>query len=102
LRIGLFDYADGGNRVVADDATVGGSAGNGINVSGYMLSLDFGPSFTANSPLSILARNILNDVNLLGTTSDYLSLGSGPSGGGYSNAPAFQAGVQYTLVFSVT
>jgi hypothetical protein len=29
-------------------------------------------------------------------------LGSGPSGGGYTNAPAFQASVQYTLVFSVT
>lgn len=102
LRIGLFDYADGGTRIIADDAIVGGSAGNGINVRGYMLSLDFGPSFTVNSPLSVLARNNLNDINLMGTTSGYLSLGSGPSGGGYSNAPAFQAGVQYDLVFSVT
>ena len=102
LRIGLFDYADGGNRVIADDSTVGGSAGNGINVMGYMLSLDFGPTFVANSPLSLLARNGLNDNNLMGTTSDYVSLGSGPSGGGYANATAFQAGVQYTLVFSVT
>jgi hypothetical protein len=67
-----------------------------------MLSLDFGPNFTASSPLSVLARNNLNDINLMGTTSGYLSLGSGPSGGGYSNAPAFQAGVQYDLVFSVT
>jgi len=102
LRIGLFDYADGGNRVIADDATVGGSAGNGMNVRGYMLSLDFGTNFTVNSPMALLARNNLNDANLMGTTSDYLSLGSGPSGGGYSNAPAFKAGVPYTLVFSIT
>jgi hypothetical protein len=102
LRIGLFNYADKGTRITNDDSTVSGSAGNGINVSGYMLSLDFGPTFTASSPLSVLARNNLNDVNLMGTTSDYLSLGSGPSGGGYSTAPAFQAGVQYDLVFSVT
>lgn len=102
LRIGLFDYADGGKRIILDDATAGGSTGNGINVRGYMLSLDFGPNFTASSPLSVLARNNLNDINLMGTTSGYLSLGSGPSGGGYSNAPAFQAGVQYDLVFSVT
>lgn len=102
LRFGLFDYADGGARVVADDASVGGSAGNGTNVTGYMLSLDFGTKFVSSSPLSVLARNSLTDNNLLGTTSDYLSLGSGPSGGGMSNAPSFQAGVQYTLVFSVT
>jgi hypothetical protein len=102
LRIGLFDYADGGNRVIADDSTVGGSAGNGVNVRGYMLSLDFGPTFTASSPLSLLARTGLSDINLMGTTSDYVSLGSGPAGGGYTNAPAFQAGVEYTLVFSVT
>jgi hypothetical protein len=102
LRFGLYDYADGGNLVVADDVTASGSTGNGFNVRGYMLSLDFGPTFTANSPLSLLVRNGLADNSLAGTTQDYLSMGSGPSGGGYSNAPAFQAGTQYTLVFQVT
>jgi hypothetical protein len=102
LRFGLFDYADGGTRVVANDATAGGSAGNGVNVRGYMLSLDFGTNFVTSSPLSFLARNNLNDINLLGSTSDYSSLGSGPSGGGYSNAPSFLAGAQYTMVFSIT
>ncbi len=90
LRIGLFDYADGGTRIVADDATAGGSTGNGINVRGYMASVDFGPTFTANSPIQLLARNNLNDINLMGSTSDYASLGSGPSGGGFTNAPAFR------------
>jgi hypothetical protein len=102
LRLGLYDYADGGIRVTNDDTTVGGSTGNGVNVRGYMLSLDFGPTFTANSPLSILARNNLSDINLMGTTGDYLSLGSGPAGGGFAGSTAFVAGTQYTLTFSVT
>jgi hypothetical protein len=67
-----------------------------------MLNLDFGTNFTANSPLQLLARNFLNDNNLMGSTADYASLGSGPAGGGYSNAPSFHAGTQYTLVFTVT
>ena len=102
LRIGLFDYADGGTRVANPDSTCGGSTGNGINVRGYMLSLDFGPTFASSSPLSLYSRVILSDINLLGTTADYVSLGGGPAQGGYSNAPAFLAGTNYTLVFSVT
>jgi hypothetical protein len=101
LRIGIFDYADGGNRLNSDSAAAGGSAGNGINVRGYMLNLDWGTNFTANSPLQLLARNFLNDNNLMGTVADYASLGSGPAGGGYAGAQAFQAGTQYTLVFTV-
>jgi hypothetical protein len=102
LRFGLYDYTDGGTFVVADDVTASGSTGNGLNVRGYMLSMDFGPTFTANSPLSLYARNGLSDGSLMGTTQDYLSMGSGPRGGGYTNAPAFQAGTQYILVFQVT
>jgi hypothetical protein len=101
LRIGAFDYADSGSRLTSDSPAAGGSTGNGINVRGYMLNLDFGTNFTANSPLQLLARNFLNDNNLMGTVADYVSLGSGPAGGGYSNAPSFHAGTQYTLVFTV-
>jgi hypothetical protein len=102
LRFGLYDYADGGTFITTDDATATGSTGNGINVRGYMLSVDFGTNFSANSPLSLLVKNGMEDINLMGTTGDYLSMGSGPSGGGYSNAPAFHAGTQYTLVLTVT
>ncbi|MBW8863762.1 MAG: hypothetical protein JF609_02355 [Verrucomicrobia bacterium] len=102
FRIGVFDYADGGIRVSNDDATVGGSAGNGVGVRGYVLSLDFGPTFTVNSPLSTLARNNLTDVNLMGSTSDFQSLGSGPAGGGYTNLPAFAAGTTYNLEMDIT
>lgn len=102
MRFGLYDYADGGTIVTNDDATAGGSTGNGINVRGYMLSLDFGPTFSASSPLSLLARSSLGDNNLMGTTGDYVSMGSGPSGGGFTGTPAFHAGTTYTLVFSVS
>ncbi|HWD18777.1 MAG TPA: hypothetical protein VHB20_05815 [Verrucomicrobiae bacterium] len=101
LRFGLFDYADGGTLLTEDSAAAGGSTGNGNNVRGYALSVDWGMVFNSSSPLSLLARNGLGDVNLMGTTGDYVSLGSGPSGGGYSNSPAFQAGVPYTLTFTV-
>lgn len=102
MRIGLFDYADGGTRIVTSDSTCGGSTGNGVNVRGYMLSIDFGPTFVSSSPLSLYSRVGLSDINVMGTTADYASLGGGPTGGGYSNAPAFLAGDNYTLVFSVT
>jgi hypothetical protein len=102
LRFGLFNYADGGNRIITDGNNVTGSTGNGAGVRGYMLSVDFGPTFTANSPLSLLARIGMGDNNLMGTTGAYQSMGSGPAGGGYTNVTAFQAGITYNLVLSVT
>jgi hypothetical protein len=101
LRIGLFDYYDGGTRVTIDGAAAGGSRGNGIGVRGYLLNLDFGPTFSANSPVQLLARNFLLDDNLMGSISDFDSFGSGPAGGGYVGASAFQAGTLYTLEFKV-
>lgn len=101
LRFGVFDYADGGTRVPGDGAAAGGSAGNGNGVRGYMLNLDFGPTFTANSPLQLLVRSSLGDNNLMGSVALYESLGSGPAGGGYTGAVAFQAGTQYTLQLTV-
>jgi hypothetical protein len=101
LRVGLFDYYDGGARIIVDGPNVGGSRGNGGGVRGYMLNLDFGTNFTANSPLQLLGRSFLADDNLMGTIGDFQSFGSGPAGGGYTNAPAFQAGGEYTLEFTV-
>jgi hypothetical protein len=102
LRFGLFDYFDSGTNVTADTSDLTGSGGRGAGVRGYMLSLDFGPAFTVNSPLSLLVRSGISDPNLMGTTGDFTSMGSGPSGGGYSNAPAFQAGTQYVMEFTVS
>jgi hypothetical protein len=114
LRFGLFDYADSGTLYTGDDPTLTGSLGNGVNVRGYMLSLDFGTNFSADLPLSLLVRNGLGDNNLMGTTSDFLSMlsgpvgngpgglvGSGPATGSWSNVPAFRAATTYTLVLTV-
>jgi len=97
LRFGLYDYYDSGNRILADGATAGGSAGNALNVRGYMLVVDFGATFTDETPLEIYARNNFQSVNLMGTTSDYESLGNGPSPNVVTNVPSFIAGQQYTL-----
>jgi hypothetical protein len=101
IRFGLYDYADGGVLLTNDSFLAAGSLGNGINVRGYMLNLEFGTNFTTDSPLTLLARSALDDNNLMGTTADYTTIGAGPAGGGYSNAPAFQPNTDYTLVFQV-
>lgn len=99
IRFGLFDYYDGGVRLAGDGFT--GSAGNGTGVRGYMLSLNFGTNFTDGTPLDLYVRTALDSANLIGAASDFTPIGSGPAGGGYSNAPAFRAGELYTLEFSV-
>ncbi len=102
LRFGLFDSADASStNYTADDPTLTGSLGNGLNVRGYMLDLDFGKFFSTSNPLSLYARNGLGDNNLMGTTGDFASMGSGPFNGAYSNVAAFQAGTTYTLALTV-
>jgi hypothetical protein len=101
LRFGLFDYADSGTLVTEDGPNLSGSTGEGLNVRGYMLNLDFGTNFSSDTPLTLYVRNGLQDNNLMGTTGDYLSMGSGPVEGSYSNTLAFQAGTTYTLAFTV-
>jgi hypothetical protein len=114
LRFGLFDYADSGTLYTGDDSTLTGSLGNGLKVRGYMLSFDYGTSFSSDLPLNLLVRNGILDNNLMGTTGDYLSMLSGPVGNGpggiigngpavgtWSNAPAIVAGTTYTLTLTV-
>ncbi len=101
MRFGLFDYADGGTRVTADGFG-SGSTGNGAGVRGYMLTLDFGTNFNANTPESLSVRNTISDNNLMGSTGDYLNLGSGPAGAALAGAPAFLNDTDYTLDLTVT
>ena len=100
LRLGLFDYADGGTRVTGDNFG-SGSTGNGDNVRGYMLTLDYAQTFTDDTPLELRARTILDSVNLMGSTANYpVSLASGPSG--MAGATAFLDYTNYTLEITVT
>lgn len=95
FRIGLFDYADGGTRPIVYDSTV---ANSGVGVRGYMVALNYGQSFTGN-PFSLYARNNLL-ADLMGTTGNFANLGGGPAG--YTGASAFQNGVDYTAVFTIS
>ena len=103
IRVGLFDYADGGGwRPSADGTLGGGSGGNAIGVRGYMLGQNFDTTFSDEHPQTLYVRNGLNSANLLGTTSDYASLASGPAGFSFVGAPGFVSGTQYTLELTVT
>ena len=101
LRFGLFDYADGGTRLTGDSSAAGGSAGNGTGVRGYLVTVGFSTTLFDESPLQIYARTVLEDINLMGTTADYLSLGSGPTGL-ETNTPSFRSDIPYTLELMVT
>jgi len=61
----------------------------------------FSTTLFDESPLQIYARTVLEDINLMGTTADYLSLGSGPTGL-ETNTPSFQSDIPYTLELTVT
>jgi hypothetical protein len=100
LRLGLFDYADGGTRVPADNFG-SGSGGNGNNVRGYMLVVDQATTFPDATPFELRARTVLADDNLMGSTGNYpVTLASGPAG--LNGAPAFQNLTNYTLELTVT
>lgn len=101
MRFGLFDYADGGTRIAADGFG-SGSTGNGDAVRGYMLTLDFGTAFSANTPETLYVRNVIHDNNLMGSTGNYLSLGAGPDGAVLNGTPAFTDDTDYTLDLTVT
>jgi len=99
LRVGLFDYADGGQRVTGDNFG-SGSAGNGQNVRGYMAIIDYAQTF-GTSPINLRVRTGLGSGNLMGSTGDYpVTLATGPEEA--AGQPAFQDLVNYTLEFMVT
>jgi len=95
VRIGFFDYADGGLRPTAD----GFSPTAPGTVRGYMVALNYGTVFSGN-PFSLYVRNNLVATDLMGTTGNYAGLGGGP--GGYAGTPAFQNDTEYTLDFTIT
>lgn len=98
VRMGLFDYADGGVRPTADGS---GVANSGVGVRGYMLTLNFGTTFNDDTPLELFARNNLSAADLMGTTGNYQSLGSGPTGGALNGAAAFTSGITNVVELSV-
>ena len=101
LRIGLYNFSDGGTRMSADGFSTGsGTGAPGANVQGYMLNMNFGTTFGVDTPLQIMERTAVSSINLMGASGDFTALSSGPAGS--LNATAFTSGVEYTLQFSVT
>lgn len=96
FRIGLFDYADGSSRVIANGFT--SSPPGSTNVLGYMTTFNFGTNYTT-TPFSLFARNNLGSTDLMGTTGNYLSLGSGPAN--LNGVPAFLNDTPYTVEFTL-
>jgi hypothetical protein len=98
LCFGFYNFsAAGATRQTADTFS---TSAIGTNVPGYMLNMNFAQTFTIDSPLQHMERTDVTNANLMGSTSQYTSLGTGPSG--VSNSPAFTSGSQYTLQFSIT
>jgi hypothetical protein len=97
LRLGLFNFSDGGTRVASDTFSTMG--GNGTNVKGYLDNVNFVQTFTA-APFQIFKRTGVENTNLMGNnTNVYTSLGSG---GGSAGLPGFTNGTQYTFEYTVT
>lgn len=95
FRIGFFNFSDGGTRPLVDGFNTGTFA---VNTRGYMTTINYGTNFTGN-PFSLHVRNNLPSGDLMGTTANFVGLGSGPTG--YAGAPAFQNGVNYTAEFTI-
>src|ERR1039457_715258 len=95
LRIGLFDFADSSlspKRVTVDGFS---SSSQGAGVQGYALLQNMGPAFRSSSPMDVRKRTNLSSASLLGTSSDYTSLGTGP--GNTGAFPGFSNGTNFIL-----
>ncbi len=96
LRIGLYNWSEA--SLARQSADSFSTSGLGDNATGYMLNMNVAQSFTTDNPIQLLERTDLANANLMGSTSQYTSLGSG---GGKTDDPAFTAGTPYTLELSI-
>lgn len=101
VRVGLFDSSNG-SRYAADSFSTGGSTTpGGENYGGYVINMNFATTFTTGFPIEVFERTGGSNANLMGSSSVFTSLGSGPAGAGVSGEPAFMDGTQYTFQFIV-
>ncbi len=92
-RFAIADYT-GGTRLTSDGTS---SSMNGAGVKAYGLFLNVANSFGL-APLSLRERSNLSSTDLLGTATDWTTLGSG---GGQAGDPGFFDGVTYTMVLTL-
>lgn len=94
FRLALCHF--GASRANADYSS---NSGQGTNVEGYAVYQNMGINFNNTTPTSLMLRTNIPDKSLLGTSSDWESLGVGP--GSTNNFPGFTNNVPYTLQLSV-
>jgi len=95
FRFGIFDFADSTlspKRVTADGFS---SSSQGGGVQGYALLQNMGSTFSNSTPMDVRKRTNLSSSSLLGTSSDFTSLGTGP--GNISAFPGFSNGTNFIL-----
>ncbi|HNQ89066.1 MAG TPA: PEP-CTERM sorting domain-containing protein [Verrucomicrobiota bacterium] len=96
MRIGLYNWSESAlARQAADSFS---TSGLGDQATGYMLNMNVAQSFTTDNPIQVLERTDVANANLMGSTSQYTTLGSG---GGKTGDPGFADGTPYTLELSV-
>src|SRR3954452_17323807 len=98
FRIGIFDFADSTLSPKRVSADFSGNNSQGSGVQGYSLFQNMGTAFTNTAPMEIRRRTGLTDTGLLGTSSDWTPLVSGPSSS--NSFPGFNSGTQY--IFQMT
>lgn len=98
LRFGLFNFSEpGAARVSGDGFSTGSGAGApGVNVTGYILNMNFAQTLAAN-PLQIMKRTDTLTNNLMGALAVFTALSSG---GGPVGGAGYNSGVEYTFEFS--
>ncbi len=94
FRLGVCSF--GTNRVSADFSS---NSSQGANVPGYGLFQTMGVTFSSATPMDLRVRTNLTVTSLLGTGTDWKSLGTGP--GNTNSFPGFTTGTQYTLQLSL-
>lgn len=92
-RLAIADYT-AGTRLTADGTS---TSMNGANVKAYGLFLNMGTTF-GTSPLSIRERTNPGSTDLLGTATDWTTLGSG---GGQAGDPGYVNGATYTMTITL-
>lgn len=99
FRLALVNVADSTlspTRVSADGFS-NSSQGNGVN--GYALFQNMGTTFNNSNPIEIRKRIPAGSASLLGSSGDWIALGSGP--GTLGAFTGFSDGVPYELHFKV-
>jgi pectate lyase len=94
FRLALCHF--GASRVNADFSS---NSGQGTNVTGYAIFQNMGLTFNGTTPTALMLRTNLADKSLLGTGSDWETLGIGPNS--TNDFPGFTNDVPYILQLSV-